>query len=74
MIRRCIPLLLAATAAVWSAAPAWAAYYIVRESAAGPCHIVDSKPADSRMIVGSDRYYTERAVAEKEMPLLCKAQ
>lgn len=74
MTNRLIPALLAAAAALSSAAPAFADYYIVRESAAGPCHIVDSKPADSKTVVGSDRYYTDRAEAEKEMQVLCKSQ
>jgi hypothetical protein len=64
----------AAAAALSAAAPAYAEYYIVRETAAGPCRIVDQKPADSKTIVGTDRSYTDRAVAEKEMPLLCKSQ
>lgn len=74
MTRCFMPVLLAAAAALLSAAPALADYYIVRESAAGPCHIVDNKPADSKTVVGTDRYYTDRAVAEKEMPLLCKSR
>jgi hypothetical protein len=74
MTNRLIPALLAVAAALSSAAPAFADYYIVRESAAGPCHIVDGKPTDSKTVVGTDRYYTDRAVAEKEMPLLCKSR
>ena len=74
MTKRLIPALLAAAAALSSAAPAFADYYIVRESAAGPCHIVDSKPADGKTVVGGDRYYTDHAAAEKEMQLLCKSQ
>lgn len=74
MTKRLIPALLTAAAALSSAAPAFADYYIMRESAAGPCHIVDTKPTDSKTIVGGDRTYTDRAVAEKEMPLLCKSQ
>jgi hypothetical protein len=73
MTNRLIRVLLAA-AVLSSSTPAFADYYIVRESSAGPCRIVDSKPADSKSIVGGDRYYTDRAVAEKEMPLLCKSQ
>lgn len=65
---------LAAAAALSATAPAFADYYIVRETAAGPCRIVDKKPADSKTVVGTDRYYKDRAVAEKEMPLLCKSQ
>ena len=74
MTNRLIPAVLAAAAAWSSAAPALADYYIVRESAAGPCHIVDSKPADSKTIVGGDRNYADRAAADKEMQLLCKSQ
>jgi hypothetical protein len=74
MTNRLIPALLAAAAALASAAPASADYYILRESAGGPCHIVDGKPTDSKKIVGGDRNYADRAVAEKEMQLLCKSQ
>lgn len=74
MTNRLIPALLAAAAALSPAAPAFADYYIVRESATGPCHIVDSKPMDSKTIVGTDRYYTDHAAAEKEMQMLCKSQ
>jgi len=74
MTRRFMPVLFVTAAALSAAAPAWADYYIVRESAAGPCRIVDSRPADSKSIVGGDRSYADRAVAEKEMPLLCKSQ
>ncbi len=69
MKKRIMPVVLAAAAALPAAAPAFADYYIVRESAAGPCHIVDHKPADSKTIVGTDR-----SVAKKEMPLLCKSR
>jgi hypothetical protein len=74
MKKRFAPLLLAAASVLPATAPASADYYIVRESPAGPCRIVDNKPADSKTIVGTDRYYTDRTVAEKEMPLLCKSQ
>jgi len=74
MTRHLMPVLLAAAAALSAAAPAWADYYILRESPAGPCRIVDGRPADGKSIVGGDRYYTDRAMAEKEMPLLCKSQ
>ena len=74
MTRRFMPVLFITAAALSAAAPARADYYIVRESAAGPCHIVDSKPTDSKTVVGTDRYYSDRAMAEKEMPLLCKSQ
>ncbi len=74
MTKRFMPPLFATAAVLSAAAPAWADYYIVRESAAGPCRIVDNKPLDSKSIVGGDRYYADRAAAEKEMPLLCKSQ
>ena len=74
MPRRFVPILFVIAAAFSAATPAWADYYIVRESAADPCCIVDSRPADSKSIVGGDRSYADRAVAEKEMPLLCKSQ
>jgi hypothetical protein len=74
MKKRIMPVLLAAAAALPAAAPAFADYYIVRESPTGPCRIVDHKPADSKIIVGTDRYYIDRSAAEKEMPLLCKSQ
>jgi hypothetical protein len=74
MTRRFMPVLLATAAAFSAAAPAWADYYILRESPAGPCRIVDDRPADGKSIVGGDRSYPDRTLAEKEMPLLCKSQ
>jgi len=74
MTRRFMPVLLTTAAALSAAAPAWADYYILRESPAGPCRIVDDRPADGKSIVGGDRSYPDRTLAEKEMPLLCKSQ
>jgi hypothetical protein len=54
--------------------PAVAEYYIVRETAIGPCTIVDKKPEDAKTIVGGDRSYMTRAEAGKEMALLCKSE
>jgi hypothetical protein len=56
-----------------TATPSIADYYIVRESAAAPYRIVESRPTDADTIVGGDRNYATRAEAEKEMPLLCKS-
>lgn len=74
MTGRFVPVLLVIATMLSTAAPASADYYIVRESAVGPCRIVDGRPADSKSIVGGDRSYSDRAVADKEMPLLCKSQ
>ena len=37
-----------------STTPAAAEYYIIRETAVGPCKIVDSRPAEPKTIVGGD--------------------
>jgi hypothetical protein len=67
-------MLISAAALMVVAAPARAEYYIVRESAAAPCQIVESRPTDDDTIVGGDRKYATRAEAEKEMPLLCRSE
>jgi hypothetical protein len=56
------------------ATPSMAEYYIVRESAAAPCRIVQNRPIDADTIVSGDRKYASRAEAEKEIPLLCSSE
>jgi hypothetical protein len=67
-------MLVSAVAILAVATPARAEYYIVRESAAAPCQILESRPTDADTIVGGDRTYATRAEAEKEMPLLCRSE
>ena len=74
MKRPLISALLAVGTAILTAAPAFADYYIVREGLTNPCKVVDSRPLDSKTIVGGDRTYTNRPAAEKQLPLLCKSE
>jgi histidinol-phosphate/aromatic aminotransferase/cobyric acid decarboxylase-like protein len=74
MKRPLISALLAVGAAILTTAPTFADYYIMRESLTAPCKVVDSRPLDSKTIVGGDRTYTNRAAAEKQLPLLCKSE
>jgi hypothetical protein len=73
-MKRQIFALLALAGAIASAAPAFAEYYIVREGPTGPCKIVAHRPADSKTIVGGNRSYASRAVAKRQLPLLCKSE
>jgi hypothetical protein len=51
--------------------PSMAEYYIVRESAAAPCRIVQNRPIGADTIVSGDRKYATRTEAEKKC--LCGA-
>ena len=74
MKRPLISVLLAVRAAIRTAAPAFADYYIVRKGLTNPYKVVDGRPLDGKTIVGGDRTYTNRAAAEKQLPLLCKSE
>ena len=55
-----------------SAAPAFAAdYYIVR----GPdkkCKVVETRPADTTIVVVGDKTYVSKEEAEKQLAVVCK--
>lgn len=56
-------------------APAFRDYYIIREGAVGPCKVVGQRPSDTKVIVGGPgRSYASKAVAEKELPQLCRSK
>jgi hypothetical protein len=55
------------------ATPALADFWIVRDSATGPCRIVDVKPTDTKIIVVGNKTYTVRADADKDLLVVCKA-
>jgi len=65
-------LLAAAVVLAASAAPALADFFIVREGPTGPCRIVETRPADTKIIVVGDKVYKVRSEAEREMAVVCK--
>jgi len=65
-------LLTAAVAATAFATPALADFFIVREGPTGPCRIVETRPADTKIVIVGNKVYKERAEAEKELTIVCK--
>ncbi|MBV9556149.1 MAG: hypothetical protein JO254_03645 [Pseudolabrys sp.] len=53
------------------ATPALADFYIVREGNAD-CRIVETKPADTKIVVIGNKVYKTRDEATKEMAVVCK--
>jgi hypothetical protein len=65
--------LIAVTVAVAAlASPALADFWIVRDSPTAQCRIVESRPADTKIVVIGDKVYKTRADAEKELAMVCK--
>jgi len=64
-------ILVAAIAATTLATPVHADFFIVREGASGPCHVVDTRPTDARTIVVGNKAYIGRADAERELATVC---
>lgn len=54
------------------ATPALADFFIVRDSPTAPCRVVETRPADKKIVVIGDKAYTTRADAEKQVTLVCK--
>jgi hypothetical protein len=65
-------LIVAASLIGFVATPALADFYIVRESPTADCKIVETKPADSKIIVIGDKVYKTRDEATKELAVVCK--
>jgi hypothetical protein len=53
-------------------APAFAAeYYVVRDSSK-KCRVVETKPADTTIVVMGNKAFATRDEAEKQVKVLCK--
>jgi hypothetical protein len=52
--------------------PAFADYWIVRESPNGACRIVDVRPTDTKIVIVGNKAYKARDEAEKEMMVVCE--
>jgi hypothetical protein len=53
--------------------PALAAdFYIVREGPTGTCHVVETRPSDTKTVIVGNKTFTTRAEAEKQVTVLCK--
>lgn len=65
--------LIAATVAFAAlATPALADFWIVRDSPTAQCRIVETRPADAKIVVVGDKVYKTRVEAEKEIAVACK--
>jgi hypothetical protein len=68
MITRIVATVIVASA---FATPALADFFIVREGS-GPCRVVETRPADTKIVVVGNKAYKVRAEAEKEISVVCK--
>jgi hypothetical protein len=55
-----------------AATPALADFWVVRESPTAECKVVETKPADTKMIVSGNKVYKTREEATKELTTICK--
>jgi len=67
-----ILLLSAVAAATLAATPVLADFWIVREGPTAECKVVETKPADSKIIVSGNKVYKTRDEATKEITTVCK--
>jgi len=67
-----ILLLSAVAAATLAATPVLADFWIVRENPTAECKVVETKPADSKIIVSGNKVYKTRDEATKEITTVCK--
>jgi hypothetical protein len=65
-------LIIATSLVGFIATPALADFYIVRESPTADCKIVETKPADSKIVVIGNKVYKTRDEATKELAVVCK--
>ena len=52
--------------------PAFADFWIVRDSPTAQCRIVETKPADTKITIVGNTVYKTRDEATKEMTTVCK--
>ena len=55
-----------------AATPALADFWVVRESPTAECKVVETKPADTKIIVSGNKVYKTREEATKEITTICK--
>jgi hypothetical protein len=65
-------LIIATSLVGFIATPALADFYIVRESPTADCKIVETKPADTKIVVIGNKVYKTRDEATKELAVVCK--
>ena len=63
--------LIAAVAVGALCTPALADFWIVRDSPTAECRVVETKPTDTKVIIG-DKVYKSRDEATKEITTVCK--
>jgi hypothetical protein len=65
-------IIVAASLIGFVATPALADFYIVRDNPTAECKIVETKPADTKIIVVGNKVYKSRDEATKELAVVCK--
>jgi hypothetical protein len=65
-------IILATGALAFLASPALADFWIVRDSPTADCRIVETKPADTKIVIVGNKVYKTRDEATKEMTVACK--
>jgi hypothetical protein len=69
MFRYVLPL----AALVATTAPAFAAdFFVVRDPDTRKCRVVESRPADTKIVVVGDKAFVTRDEAQKQIAVLCK--
>jgi len=70
--KRMKKIILAVAVTGFIATPALADFWIVRDSPAADCKIVETKPADTKITIVGNKMYKTRDEATKEMTTVCK--
>jgi hypothetical protein len=65
-------ILVSTLAAATLSTPAFADFWIVRDSPTAQCKIVETKPADTKVTIVGNTVYTTRDEATKQMTTVCK--
>jgi hypothetical protein len=65
-------ILVSALAVATLSTPAFADFWIVRDSPTAQCKIVETKPADTKIMIVGNTVYKTRDEATKEMTTVCK--
>jgi hypothetical protein len=65
-------LIAASIATAMITTPALADFYVVRDSPTAECRIVETKPADTKIVVVGNKAYKTRDEATKDMTVVCK--
>lgn len=71
-MKRTLSIIAAAAAVASISAPAFADFWVVRDSPAAECRVVETRPADTKITIVGNKVYKTRDEATKEMAVACK--